>query len=131
MPGPSYNDDQVSPVGLLTWVDNGWRRFRSGPLTPASGQATESGNTLCLTPTSGYALRVYYAAYNALGAATVAFRFGEAGILWLKNSVPANSIIAKDFGDFRYLEGEHDEALYLNLDTTANVNWNIFYLEVN
>ena len=76
------------------------------------------------------ALRLYYASYNVLGDVTAAFRFGEAGVLWLKNTVLGNSVIAKDFGDFRYLEGEIGESLYLNLDASVTVNWNVFYLNV-
>ena len=101
-----------------------------GALTPQSGQATASGNNTLITPTSGKALRIFYAAYNPLASVEAAFRFGAAGTLWLRNNLVANSVVSKDFGDLRYLQGAVDEALILNLSLAASVNWTVFYKEV-
>lgn len=106
-----------------------WTLLNTGALTPASGQVSSSGNNTLLTPTSGKRLRVYYASYNPLTAVEAAFRFGAAGTLWLRNNITANSVISKDFGDLRYLQGAVNEAVLLNLSLAVNVNWNVFYVE--
>lgn len=101
-----------------------------GVLTSASGQASGSGNNTVVTPSSGKRLRIYYLSYNPLAAVEAAYRFGAAGTLFLRNNVTANSVIAKDFGDLRYLQGAVDEALILNLSSAVTTNWNAFYQEV-
>ena len=101
-----------------------------GALTIASGQASASGNNTLITPAAGTRVRVYYAAYNPIVAADCAFRFGAAGTLWLRNNVTANSVIAKDFGDLRFVQGAIDEALFLNMVIGVATNWTVFYLEV-
>ena len=101
----------------------------AGELTPASGQVSGSGNNTLITPASGKRVRVYYAAYNPLLAVEAAFRFAAAGALWLRNNVTANSVIAKDFGDFRYVQGAVDEVLILNLSLAVSTNWSCFYVE--
>ena len=101
-----------------------------GALLSTSGQVEAQGNNTLLTPTAGKKLRIYYLSYNPLLAVEAAFRFGATGGLLLRNSVTANSVIAKDFGDFRYLEGAVDEALILNLSLGVAVNWNVTYVEV-
>jgi len=99
----------------------------AGRLTPLGGQSVSSGNNILLTPPSGKAIRVHYASYNIKTDCEVGFRFGPAGNIWLQNDTVAKSVIAKDFGDFRWIEGEPDEALYLNVSITAVVNWTIIY----
>ena len=100
-------------------------------LTPASGQVSGVGNNTLITPTAGKALRVHYASYNPLAAVEVAFRFGATGTLWLRNDLLANSVIAKDFDNFRFLQGAADVPLMLNLSVAVPVNWTVFYLEVS
>lgn len=101
-----------------------------GVLTYASGQAAGLGNNTVITPAGGKLLRVYYAAYNPLVAVEAAFRFGATGALWLRNNLTANSVVAKDFGDFRFVQGATDEVLILNLSLASATNWNVFYKEV-
>lgn len=101
-----------------------------GALTPASGQVNGLGNNTLITPASGKKLRLYYANYNPLLAVEAAFRFGAAGTLFLRANVVANSVIGKDWGDFRYVEGAVDEALILNLSLAVATNWNAMYVEV-
>lgn len=47
--------------------------------------------------------------------------FGTGGTLWLRNTTTARSVIAEDFGDFRYVQGAADEGLYLNLSAATSV----------
>ena len=97
---------------------------------PAGGTAGDSGNNTLITPASGKTLQLYYVSYNPQAAVTAAFRWGEAGNLWLKNTVPAKSVIAKDWGASRHFDGGVDQPLILNLSGAASVNWNVFYTEV-
>ena len=99
-------------------------------LTPASGSVTGSGNNTLITPASGKKLRLSYASYNAALAVEAGFRFGAAGTLFLRNSIGAGAVIAKDFGDMRYVEGEVDEPLVLNLSLGVATIWNALYVEV-
>ena len=101
-----------------------------GVLTIASGQVSSLGNNTLITPAAGTRIRVYYASYNPLLAVEAAFRFGTAGSLWLRNNVTANSVIAKDFGDLRFIQGAVGEAVILNLSLAVGINWNLTYLEV-
>ena len=98
--------------------------------TPASGSVSASGNNTLVTPTAGKKIRLFYCSYNAGLAVEAAFRFGAAGTLFLRNSITANSVIAKDFGDFRYVEGAVDQALILNLSLAVATIWNALYVEV-
>lgn len=107
-----------------------WLEDLVGLLTVASGQVNSSGNNTLITPSSGKALRVYYVSYNPLAEVQAAFRFGASGTLFLRNNVVANSVVSKDFGDFRWVAGAVDEALILNLSSGVVTNWNAFYLEV-
>jgi len=102
-----------------------------GRLLIGAGQVSSSGNNLLLTPPAGYAIRVHYAAYNPVSDAEVGFRFGVAGNMWLRNNIIAKSVIAKDFGDLRFIQGESNESLYLNLSAGVVTDWTVFYLEVN
>lgn len=100
-------------------------------LTPVSGSVSSSGNNTVLTPTSGKKLRIYYLSYNPANPVDIAFRFGAAGPLFLRNNiVQGGSIIAKDFGDARYVEGAVDETLVLNLSSAVTAIWNAFYVEI-
>ena len=101
-----------------------------GALSYGSGQVNGLGNNTCITPAAGKKIRVYYLNYNPLLAVEAGFRFGATGTLILRANVIANSVIAKDCGDFRYVEGAVDEALILNLSLAVNVIWNAFYLEI-
>ena len=101
-----------------------------GALRYASGQVSVLGNNTVITPTAGTRVRIYYAAYNPILAAECAFRFGATGALWLRNNLTANSVVAKDFGDFRFIQGAVDEVLILNISVAVNVIWNAFYVEV-
>lgn len=99
-------------------------------VVPASGSVSSSGNNTLLTPSSGKKLRVFYISYNPATAAECAFRFGDSGTLWLRNSVPATSVVAKDFHGSRYIQGGVDESLILNLSGAIVTLWNCFYIEV-
>lgn len=96
-----------------------------------SGTAAGSGNNTLLTPAAGKAVRLNYMCYNPSAGVTAAFRFGAAGSLFLLTTLTVGgSVIAKDFGAFRYLQGGVNEALILNLSSGVSTNWNIFYTEV-
>ena len=113
------------PFGIAAGTVN----VSNAPITPASGQVAGAGNNTILTPDSGKHLRIFYASYNPFAAVQAAFRFGPAGTLWLVNSVVANSVIAKEFGPTRLLEGAVDESLILNLSDAVATNWTVFYEE--
>lgn len=99
-------------------------------LTPVSGNVSDAGNNLLITPTPGKVLRVVYCGYNPSAAVECAFRFGASGQRWLDNNlVTGGAVVAKDLGDFRYLEGDVDEPLYLWLSAAVSVIWNVFYVE--
>ena len=115
-------------MGFQPWVPSNPPSI--GPLTPLSGQVNGIGNNLLVAPTVGFALRIYYVAYNPLAAVEAFCRFGPFGTAWLRNNIVGNAVIAKDFGDLRYLEGAIGEALYLNLSGAVATNWNCFYVEV-
>ena len=102
----------------------------SGVLSYASRQVSSLGNNTLITPATGKKIRAYYLNYNPLSAVEAGFRFGATGTLILRCNVTANSVIAKDYGDFKYIEGAIDEALILNLSLAVNVIWNVFYLEI-
>ena len=102
-----------------------------GRLLIGAGQASGAGNNTLLTPVAGFAIRVHYASYNPAADAEIGFRFGAAGNIWLRNNVIAKSVIAKDFGDLRFIQGEPNEALILNLSAGTVTDWTVFYLEVN
>lgn len=94
-----------------------------------SGNTSTSGAAL-VTPASGKKLRVYYASYNPqLVDTELGFQFAS-GVLFLYNQVPAGSIVAKDFGDTRYIQGGIDEPLNIFIGTFALVYFNVFYTEV-
>lgn len=129
--GPLTNA-QLLAAGLgtqatLAAIDSSTSKLK---LTIVSGSAASSGNTTAVTPAAGKKLRVSYLAYNPALAVECAWRFGAAGPLFLRNSMPAGGIVAKDFGDMRYLEGEVDEPLVLNLSLAVTVIWNCTYVEV-
>ena len=98
-------------------------------MTPVSGSVSGTGNNAVLTPSSGKKLRLHYASYNPSLAVEAGFRFGAAGPLFLRNSVGAGAVIAKDFGDMRYLEGAVDESLFLNMVVGVACIWNAIYTE--
>lgn len=100
-------------------------------LTPVSGSANGSGNNTLITPSSGKKLRIYYLAYNPSAAVECAFRFGAAGGLFLRNNLTqGGSVVAKDYGDGKYVEGAVDESLILNLSAAVATIWNVNYIEV-
>jgi hypothetical protein len=85
-----------------------------------------------LTPLSGKKLRVYYASYSPTSAPTLLyFSFGSGGAPFLRNNiVVAGSIIAKDFGSHRYVEGGVNVPLYVTTNADVDVHYNVFYTEV-
>ena len=99
-------------------------------LVVASGSVNGSGNNTLITPASGKKLRLSYVSYNPALAVEAAFRFGAAGTLFLRNSLSAGGVVAKDFGDLRYIEGAVDEALVLNLSLGVATIWNALYTEI-
>lgn len=99
------------------------------PLLIASGKAT--GNAVCATPSSGKKLRIYYLAYQPLTQMEVWFNFGVSATKILYTRPVADGIVAKDFGEARYIQGNTDEALNLNVQLGAvTTYWNVFYIEV-
>ena len=96
----------------------------------ASGQAVNTGDNTCITPTAGTRLRCFYLSYNPYTPVEAAFKFAAGGTLFLKNNVNGLSVIAKDSNAFRFIQGAKDEALILNLSVGATVNWNVFYIEI-
>jgi len=40
-------------------------------------------------------------------------------------------VVGKDMGDLRYLEGDVDAPLILNLSAAVSTIWNAFYVETN
>lgn len=99
-------------------------------VTGASGSVSSSGNNTVITPSAGKRLAVSYLSYNPALAVEAAFRFGASGPLWLRNSLSAGAVVAKDFGDFRYVLGAVDEPLVLNLSVGVATLWNAFYREL-
>lgn len=100
----------------------------SYPVLWVSGSTAASGNTAVVTPASGKAVRVHYVSYNPSSDQNeIAFRFGAAGTKFLLNTVPASSIIAKDFGDAKYITGAVDEVFYFYQGFGASTNYNVFY----
>lgn len=103
--------------------------FSGYAMSMASGQVTASGNTALVTPAIGATLHIHYCSYNPRGATEAGFRWGTTGTIFLRNDVAANSVIAKDFGETRYISGKPDESLYLNQSADTTVNWTVFYTE--
>lgn len=97
--------------------------------------ASSSGNTLVLTPTSGYSIRLHYLLLNADGAnsadVTAALRFGVAGGLIYTVCLKAGSIFARNIGaGLKHIEGATNEALYVNLSAAQTVNVTVEWEEV-
>lgn len=98
---------------------------------PTSGSVSSSGNNILVTPTAGTKLRISYLSYNPAASVEAAFRFGATGTLFLRNNLTVGgSVIAKDYGDFRYIEGAINESLYLNLTSGVATIWNVNYTEI-
>ena len=108
----------TQPVSIATTVP-----------TIGAGQASSSGNNTLITPTAGMKLRVYYLSYNPVTAAECAFRFGATGTLFLRNNIASKSVVAKEMGVSRYLEGAVNEPLILNLSDAVTTNWTVYYSE--
>ena len=104
--------------------------YGSVALTPASGQVSNIGNNILITPKLGMSLRMYYVSYNPLLDVEAAFRFGATGPLFLRNNIVAKSVIAKDFSAARYIQGNINEDFILNLSIAVSTIWNAFYVEV-
>lgn len=125
--GVSTAANQATGNTTLSAIDTNTAKLK---LLTASGSVNGLGNNTCVTPTAGKKLRISYLSYNPALAVEAAWRFGATGSLFLRNSVVANSVVAKDFGDMRYLEGAVDEALILNLSLAVATIWNCLYVEV-
>lgn len=98
-------------------------------LIPASGTVSSSGDNDLVTPTAGKAIRLYYVSYNPTAAPVTAFFKLGAKQFLLNLLAVANSIIMKDCGD-KYIQGNPDEKLKLNLNSAISTNWNAMYIEV-
>ena len=101
-----------------------------GQLLIGGGQVAAAGDTVLITPPSGRALRIYYVSYNPAAASEVGFKFGATGTVWLRNNLVANSVIAKDFKDLKYIQGAIDEVLSITQTNAVIVDWTVFYVLV-
>ena len=103
--------------------------LQGGGLLSASGTASSSGaNLIIAAPTAPFHIRLSYLSYNPDSPVTAAFSFGAAGTEFLKNKLQGSgSIVAKDFGDFKSLEGGEAVGLYLRLSAAVPTQWNVFY----
>lgn len=131
---PILNAGSVTIPGTVTVSDGGASlSVDSTPtaLNAASGDVSTAGNTTLITPTSGKRLRIIYVSYSPSDIATVGFRFGSTGPLWLRNTITVGgTIIAKNFGDFYCMEGAINEPLVLNQSAAVTTAWNVFYTEI-
>ena len=101
-------------------------------VSAASGEVGEIGNNTLVTPSKGKRVRLLYCSYNPSAAVEAAFRFGANGDKFLRNNLTTGgSVVAKDMGDLRYLEGDVDAPLILNLSAAVATIWNAFYVETN
>jgi hypothetical protein len=99
-------------------------------LLSKSGLVSSAGDNTIVTPTNGKRLRLHYLSYNPDGAVEVGFQMGGSGVLILRNKLTVGgSIIAKDFGDYRYLQGAINDPLTLTLSAAVSTIWNVFYVE--
>jgi hypothetical protein len=128
--GP-VTDAQLRAADVKVSLDGEQVAVAPAALLVASGSANQSGNNSVITPSAGKRIRLAYVSYNPSGAVEAAFRFGSSGTLFLRNNlVTGGSVIAKDFGDFRYVEGGVDQPLMLNLSAAVTTLWNALYTEV-
>lgn len=97
--------------------------------------ASSSGNTTAITPASGARVRLFYLCLNADGAnaadVTAGIRFGATGGIVYTTSLKAGSIFARNIGaGLNYIQGQVDEALFLNLSAAQTVNATFEWEEV-
>jgi hypothetical protein len=95
-----------------------------------------------LTPSSGKKLRIHYISYcvtnqidtlSAANPSVVGFKFNNhsnTDYFLYNRIVFSGTTIAKDFGDFRYIEGDVNEALNYYQELSLHSFINIFYTEV-
>lgn len=127
MAGVATSAGQATGNATLAAIDVSTAKLQ---LTPASGSVSGIGNNTLITPSAGKKLRLSYLSANPALAVELGFRLGAAGTLFLRNSLAAGSVVAKDFGDMRYLEGAVNEPLVLNLSLGVATIWNALYVEV-
>lgn len=104
------------------------------PLRHASGKlvATAGANLILNFTSAEVRGRVHYLSYNPQAVMEIGFSFSGAPedlILYNKITVPG-SVIAKDFGDFSFLESGFEQPLYIWTSADGTVFWNVFYTEI-
>lgn len=120
----------IAPAYPVTIGGAAWGEWTWGAMSRVSGIASASGDTDLVVPFGTNKIRIHYMSYNPAAAVTAAFKFGS-GSLFFQNVVTVGgSIIAKDNGDFRYIEGSPGETLKLNLSAAVSTAWNVFYTEI-
>jgi hypothetical protein len=109
---------------------------------PLLGAAFEVGGLTdwnsVLAPPAGCKLRIYYVSVNPSVAMTCGLSLDGVNPItgglytseFLFNLYPAGSIVAKDFGEFRYLEGAVDAPLNFYNDTLGPIWINVFFREI-
>jgi len=100
--------------------------------TPATLNATASGNTAIVTPTSGKAIRVYYIHFSnrdtVNASPRVGLRFTTTGTIYFSSTLAATGMINANLLP-HYWEGAVNEALYVNLSAAGNVDVTVLYGE--
>lgn len=97
--------------------------------------ASASGNTPLATPSPGARVRLHYLQFNAkvanAGAVEASLRFGAAGDLKYTTDLTPGSIFGRNIGaGRRFIEGDADEPLFLNLTAARAVNATVEWEEV-
>jgi hypothetical protein len=118
---------------ILTQLQGGID-LNSLALSYVSNPATvfEGSPVPLIFPTSGKKLRIYYVSYSPTTAPVLLYlSFSAIGAPLLRNNiVVAGSIIAKDFGSHRYVEGAVNEGFYITTSADVDIHYNVFYTEV-
>jgi hypothetical protein len=127
-------DDVYTYVNNHAVLGNG----AGGSCRYVSGTASSAGNNLVLAWPGeiGKHLRLHYVSYQPSAAVEVGFRFGTAGQIFLLNSITTGgSVVAKDFGDFRFIDAvrqsDSTDDLYLWLSAAVPTIYNIFYTKAD
>jgi hypothetical protein len=102
----------------------------TGLLKVANGVTSASGLTTVVPFVSGKTLRIHYLSYNPSAPVTVSWNLGGVGTILANTLTIGGAIIAKDFGDFHYVECAFESNLQLELSAAVSTNWTAFYTEV-